>query len=188
MANDKVIKTRIQLKNDTEANWNKAINFIPKSGEIIRWMRAVGLKPIVHAYYLKSDNVHECTTSEVMDADRTHEMWILDKPIDWHRRDYEIVSCVMDDGKDIFGRDVVAIHGVELRRAPYTDNLKDFISGLGLGYADFMQRFPYLKFRELATNVKCTDELREQREKHLKHKAFDSLQIRVQAYREKEKR
>ena len=35
MANDKVIKTRIQLKNDTEANWNKAINFIPKSGEII---------------------------------------------------------------------------------------------------------------------------------------------------------
>ena len=35
MANDKVIKTRIQLKNDTEANWNKAINFIPKQGEII---------------------------------------------------------------------------------------------------------------------------------------------------------
>lgn len=35
MANDKVIKTRIQLKNDTETNWNKAINFIPKQGEII---------------------------------------------------------------------------------------------------------------------------------------------------------
>lgn len=35
MANDKVIKTRIQLKNDTETNWNKAVNFIPKQGEII---------------------------------------------------------------------------------------------------------------------------------------------------------
>ena len=35
MANEKVIKTRIQLKNDTEANWNKAINFIAKQGEII---------------------------------------------------------------------------------------------------------------------------------------------------------
>lgn len=35
MANEKVIKTRIQLKNDTEINWNKAINFIPKQGEII---------------------------------------------------------------------------------------------------------------------------------------------------------
>lgn len=35
MANEKVIKTRIQLKNDTETNWNKAVNFIPKSGEII---------------------------------------------------------------------------------------------------------------------------------------------------------
>ena len=35
MANDKVIKTRIQLKNDTETNWNKDINFVPKQGEII---------------------------------------------------------------------------------------------------------------------------------------------------------
>lgn len=35
MAGEKVIKTRIQLKNDTETNWNKAINFIPKQGEII---------------------------------------------------------------------------------------------------------------------------------------------------------
>ena len=35
MANEKVIKTRIQLKNDTETNWNKAVNFIPKQGEII---------------------------------------------------------------------------------------------------------------------------------------------------------
>ena len=29
------IKTRIQLKNDTEANWNKATNFVPKKGEVI---------------------------------------------------------------------------------------------------------------------------------------------------------
>lgn len=29
------IKTRIQLKNDTEENWNKAINFVPKQGEVI---------------------------------------------------------------------------------------------------------------------------------------------------------
>lgn len=29
------IKSRIQLKNDTEENWNKAINFIPKKGELI---------------------------------------------------------------------------------------------------------------------------------------------------------
>jgi len=34
MANN-TIKTRIQLKNDTEANWNKAINFIPLKGEVI---------------------------------------------------------------------------------------------------------------------------------------------------------
>ena len=29
------IKTRIQLKNDTEAHWNLATNFIPKEGEVI---------------------------------------------------------------------------------------------------------------------------------------------------------
>lgn len=31
----KTIHTRIQLKNDTEANWNKATNFIPLDGEVI---------------------------------------------------------------------------------------------------------------------------------------------------------
>jgi len=35
MANEKTIKTRIQLKNDTESNWNKAVNFIPLKGELI---------------------------------------------------------------------------------------------------------------------------------------------------------
>lgn len=164
----------------------QCLKALPKAGEIIKWMRAVGLKPIVHAYYMKSDNVHECTTDEVMDADITHEMWILDKPTDWHRRDYEIVSCVMDEGKDIFGRNVVAIHGVELRRAPYTDNLKNLIDGLGLEYEEFMLKFPSLKFRELAVNVKCTDELREKREKNLKHRAYESLEKRVNAYREKQ--
>ena len=29
------IKTRIQLKNDTEAHWDLATNFVPKQGEII---------------------------------------------------------------------------------------------------------------------------------------------------------
>lgn len=32
---EKNIKTRIQHKHDTEANWNKATSFIPKVGELI---------------------------------------------------------------------------------------------------------------------------------------------------------
>ena len=32
---EKQINGRIVLKNDTEANWNKATNFIPKKGEIV---------------------------------------------------------------------------------------------------------------------------------------------------------
>lgn len=34
MANS-TVKTRIQLKNDTENNWNKALSFIPLAGEVI---------------------------------------------------------------------------------------------------------------------------------------------------------
>ena len=32
---EKIMKTRIIHKHDTEENWNKATNFIPKQGEII---------------------------------------------------------------------------------------------------------------------------------------------------------
>lgn len=35
MSVEKNMNTRIQHKHDTEANWNKALNFIPKAGEII---------------------------------------------------------------------------------------------------------------------------------------------------------
>lgn len=35
MANEKQIKARFQQKHDIEANWNLAVNFIPKAGEII---------------------------------------------------------------------------------------------------------------------------------------------------------
>jgi len=35
MAAEKQMNSRIQLKNDIEANWLKAVNFIPKLGEVI---------------------------------------------------------------------------------------------------------------------------------------------------------
>lgn len=35
MAVQPAVKTRIQLKNDTEAHWNLAANFVPLKGELI---------------------------------------------------------------------------------------------------------------------------------------------------------
>ena len=32
---EKILKARIQMKTDTEANWLKVTNFVPKIGEII---------------------------------------------------------------------------------------------------------------------------------------------------------
>ena len=158
---------------------------MPKAGETIRWMKAVGMNPVIHAYYLKSDNVHMCTKDDVLDADNTHEMWVLDKPKDWHRVDYEITDCFMTDGKDQFGKDGVFIHVVDIKRVPYTDNLKDFLDGLGVEYNDLPDRLKPVLFRKLAMVLDCTDLLREKRKKHLHHKNFESLQRRVKAYREK---
>lgn len=35
MANEKTLNARLQQKHDTEENWLKAVNFIPRAGEII---------------------------------------------------------------------------------------------------------------------------------------------------------
>ena len=35
MATERTLKTRVILKHDTEANWNKATTFVPKKGEVI---------------------------------------------------------------------------------------------------------------------------------------------------------
>ena len=35
MASEKTMNARLQQKHDIEANWLKAVNFIPKDGEII---------------------------------------------------------------------------------------------------------------------------------------------------------
>ena len=37
MSIEKNINARIQHKHDIEANWNKAVNFTPKKGEIISY-------------------------------------------------------------------------------------------------------------------------------------------------------
>ena len=52
MAN-KTVKTRIVNKHDTEANWQKAVNFIPKKGEIIIYDK---------------DSTHDCPRFKVGDG------------------------------------------------------------------------------------------------------------------------
>ena len=79
MANN-TIKTRIQLKNDTEVNWDKAINFVPLQGEIIIYsadeshpfsrikigngLSTVSNLPFIGANFLQ-DNIQIGTTAEL---------------------------------------------------------------------------------------------------------------------------
>ena len=136
---------------------------MPRAGEVIRWMKAVGMKPVIHAYYLQSDSVKNCTSSDVPDADTTHEIWVLEKPNNVIIRDYEIVSCNLRDDKDMLGRSFVWIENLTLKRVPDTDNLKELIEGIGVDFDDFAKQFPSVRFREIATNITCTDMLRKMR-------------------------
>lgn len=136
---------------------------MPRAGGVIRWMHAVGMKPVIHAYYLQANSVKVCTSDEVPDADTTHAVWVLEKPEKVTRRDYEIVSCSMHDGKDMLGRSFVRIDGIKLKRVPETDNLKDLVESIGQDYGYFIKRFPFVTFREFATNITCTDRLRKMR-------------------------
>lgn len=56
MATEKTLKTRIVLKHDTEANWNKATTFIPKKGEMIIY---------------DPDNTHNYSRQKVGDGTKT---------------------------------------------------------------------------------------------------------------------
>lgn len=68
---DKTVKIRLVLKHDTEENWAKAANFIPKQGEVIIYDGAAGAPsrikigdgttkvndlPFVHEYLLDNQN------------------------------------------------------------------------------------------------------------------------------------
>ena len=69
MANE-TIKARIQLKNDTEANWNKARRFVPLKGELIiyncdeahpffRIKIGDGTTSVIDLPFIRADCVHE---------------------------------------------------------------------------------------------------------------------------------
>lgn len=69
-----------------------ALQSIPQCGKMFHYMKHLGLPIIIHAYYLKSNNVmsNEEVSKYVPDVKETGEMWILDKSTSVHRVDYEI--------------------------------------------------------------------------------------------------
>lgn len=163
----------------------QCLDAIPKAGNIMRFMREVGMPVVIHAYYLESDNVVYDTTGKVPDAELTGEMWVLDKPYDWRRVDYELTGFSLKDGKDANGDDITWIFGVWPIRTKYTDNLKELVEGMGKTMEEFREKCPDLSFRMIAGNAspELTQEFKEMRSKYQKEKAFKNLQKRVENYR-----
>ena len=153
---------------------------MPSAGRIIEWTRAAGLPVILHAYYLTSDKVFTDTKDKVADAEFTHEMWLLEKPTSVRRVDYEITSCSIQNGKDILGDPIKRIVNAEIRRVSFTDSLTELFC--------FSSADPHeLKFTygKIAANMdfNTAKRIKTEREQYKKHKAFDGLQRRIEAYR-----
>ena len=136
---------------------------IPGAGITVKWLQYVGLPVIIHAYYLEADCVEYDTSDYVLDAEATHEMWVLEKPKDWHRVDYEILSCWLEEGNDLLGKPMVWCRNPLLKRVPYTDTFKTLIDGMGLDYEEFRARVPFATIRGMAVNLSdgVTDYLRD---------------------------
>ncbi len=164
----------------------QCIDAIPRAGNIMRFMREVGMPVVIHAYYLEADRVEYDTSEYVPDADVTGEMWILEKPKDWKRIDYELTSFCLKDGKDRNGADITWVYGVWPVRHKYTDNLRDLIEGIGQDYDEFRRQCPDVSFRLLAGNAtkEMIEDFKTRREKVTKKRLFDNLQRRVEAYKE----
>lgn len=168
----------------------QCLDAIPRAGQIMRFMREVEMPVVVHAYYLEADQIQCDTRDYVPDADLTGEMWILEKPKNWKRIDYELQSFCLKDGKDRNGANITWIYGVYPVRHRYQDNLRELIEGIGADYDGFRRQCPDLTFRMIAGNLgdDLIKEFRERREKVTKKRLFESLERRVAAYREKETR
>lgn len=166
----------------------QCLDAIPRAGQIMRFMREVEMPVVVHAYYLEADQIQYDTRDYVPDADLTGEMWILEKPKNWKRIDYELQSFCLKDGKDRNGASITWIYGVYPVRHRYQDNLRELIEGIGADYDDFRRQCPDLTFRLIAGNLgdDLIKEFRERREKVTKKRLYENLERRVAAYREKE--
>ena len=166
----------------------QCLTAMPRAGEAIKWIRATGMPVIIHAYYLEADKVEYDTRDYVLDAEITEEFWVLEKPKDWKRIDYEITSCQLIDGKDLLGKEMTGIYNVKIKRTAYTDNLRSLVEGAGLDYDDFRKKCPSATFGRMARNcsMELAENIKKKREAYQNKKLFESLQRRVAAYRESE--
>lgn len=105
MATEKELKSRLLQKHDTEANWNKAVNFVPKAGEIIVYDDVYpkikigdGVKTVA--------NLNYASNMEVIDIDRIPEDYST----------YENILSMFNKGLTVYlklVRDLVPFSGVD---------------------------------------------------------------------------
>lgn len=179
----RIPKTRCKIEDDTipricvAPDIRHCLFAMPGAGRIIEFAKAVGMPIVIHAYYLTADKVLEDVSDKVADAEFTKEMWLLSEPTRVYRVDYEITSCLVRDGKDISGDDVKQVLCVEIKRVPFTDNLKELFC-----FADVECDIPFSKIAG-SMDLDMARQIGKKRDEYIKHKRFVDMQRRIRAYR-----
>lgn len=138
-----------------------ALNAMPGGALAAARMAAIGLKPIVHAYYLKGGRVLEgdAVRRLVPDAYATGEAWFLDSPSSVRRMDWLLddpaIICLNQHEQDGADR-CYCIIGAKLKLTPFTDNWDQLFEWFGIpdskaGETKAMIR-ARVSFREFMTN------------------------------------
>lgn len=147
----------------------KALQAIPQAGEVIYYMRRIGVPIIIHAYYLESQSVltPDQIADKVPDALATGETWITEIPVVVRRFDYEIVNPFIIKKKDGNGTVERFLVGYDsLKRVDYQDNWRNLARKMGRGkrshkpdltYRCFMSNLDDDLLKLLGVNLMCED-------------------------------
>lgn len=134
-----------------------AMQSIPQCGEVMYFMRELGLPIIIHAYYMKSDNIIENSDVQkyVPDAEATREMWILDKPKSVYRVDYEITDFLAPMRKDMYGTEQHFVFLADKKRCKYQSNIDNFFDVYEFGSKEskLKELFEQSTYRTVLSNL-----------------------------------
>ena len=111
------IKARFQLKNDTETNWNKAINFVPLKGEVIVY----SIDDSHPFFRLKiGDGIHTIIELPFIDSSSIEgKKIIVDTTANWREK----IRYIPNNGDILIYLDKTTINGVNIPGIKIGDGL-----------------------------------------------------------------
>lgn len=132
-----------------------ALNAIPQCGQVLEYMRKLGLPVIIHAYYLyggkRIDN--KGVQKYVPDAAITKEFWLVTPPEGVRRVDYVVNDFSTLKDKDPFGHEIWHIFGVRLKRCRFQSNINNLVSNFSCNERKVREICMENSYRTVMSNI-----------------------------------